>query len=217
MSLINEIIGESNFELVRSKIAEILATEISNQRTLITTAIAADPTPEELIELQLALSVLPEKVWEERAYRPQDSEMPMLNVMLANNSLSQIITSQTQQDSVNYVVEFYVNALSTDENNSDYLAAVKLHRLMGVCRSIIMYQEYQRLGFTGGFIGHRSVQNMRIAQPEEGSSDARTIIRGVFDVKVSVEETLNPISGVLLNGMDTNMKFLGEKGYFWTI
>lgn len=215
MSVITDIIGQSNFEIVRAKIASILADEIANQVTLIEAAILAGPTPEELEELEFALSALPDRIWEERVVEPQNFEMPIVNVRFTNDNLDEIITDEDQEGMANYTIEFYANANSSDDYN-DKLAATKLHRLIGVCRAILMNPEYAMLGFDFGLIGHKSVQNIRVGQPDSGANDTRSAYMGLFDVKVRLNEQFPIIQGGLLSGIDTTMRLTDEKGYFWT-
>jgi len=104
MSLITQIIEQSNFELVRGRIASILADELDNQRALNQTALdleEAKPSPDPVIiaNLELNISATSGRVWEERFKRPQPPEytkFPLYNVIFSRAPLNTLQTVSTQ-------------------------------------------------------------------------------------------------------------------------
>ena len=120
MSKINGILQYSNYEIVRSKIASILADELANQASLNQTALTeeeAKPDPDEALIAfyNLNIDCIPGEVYEERFIRPQPNEYPLINVVLTNVPLDQG-TSNTKQEGVNkYQIEFYQQAKDKEQ------------------------------------------------------------------------------------------------------
>lgn len=217
MSNIDYIIGESNFEKIRSKIASILADEFSNQKSLISTALLTETDQDVIDDYNISLNAIPNKVWEERFRRPSEGEYPVVNVFLQNNPLNDLIGNENQTGTNTFGIEFYMSAKDTDTDRGDKLSAIKLQRLIGITRHIIMTPHYLTLGFGAGFIGHRSAQNMIYAQPEDGVSNADNVIMGKLDIIVKSREDVEKLDGVLFDQNDTTFKlFDTEKGFFWT-
>ena len=152
MNVINNIIGISNFELVRSQIAAILANELINQNDLLENA---KPWPvEKEYEYALSQSAIPSKVWEERFKRPNPEEYtikPVINVMFAQAPLNELRTISTQNGDNTYIVEVYSGQREpqtpSPQNEGDSLASIKLQRALAQARAIIMNPNYQHLGF----------------------------------------------------------------------
>ena len=236
MSVITQIIDKANFELVRSRIASILADEFENQRVLNQAALdieIAKPTPDPVIvaNLQLNLSSIPSssdgtvRIWEERFKRPQpeeDTVFPLLNVLFANAPLNTLQTVSTQDGDDVFMIEVYAGSREPDtenpENEGDSLASIKLQRCLAVCRSILMYPQYDRLGFDTlpYFIGKRSINSLQISQPDEGADNANNLIYGKLNLTVTISETVEQVTGVLEALSQTTYKVSDTKGYFWT-
>lgn len=224
MSVLNQIIGLANFELVRSQIAAILALELSNQSTLLTDA---QPWPaEKEEEYSLSLKSIPSKVWEERFKRPQSEEYKdgvVVNVLFAQAPLNDLQTVSTQNGDNTYIVEVYSGEREPNTENpskeGDSLAAIKLQRALAQCRAILMNPNYQRLGFDDKpyFIGKVSVSNIQISQPDDGNDNSANLIYGRFNVTVKMSETVEQVQGVLSAIGQTLYKLYDtDKGYFWT-
>ena len=171
MSKIDYILGTSNFELVRSKIAQILLIELTNQKALNVAALAleeAKPTPDPglIAEYELNISCIPDVVWEERFIRPQPCDYPMVNVVFTNAPLNEGTSHSVQIGENKYQIEGYTDAKSKDSKNGDVLATLKLHRLLSICRNIIMDRNYVQLELEGqNIVGYRRVEDIVIAQP----------------------------------------------------
>lgn len=237
MSRIDYIIGKSNSEIVRSRIASILALEFKNQFDLITAAISGGATGDELAELELSLSSIPvfdqnppeetqpepdykSIVWEERFADVSLSEMPFFNVLLMSRPFERLQTNDTNNGIVTYTIESWQKAESNDDISGDSLASFKLQRGLNIAASILSAQPYDTLGFfeQGVYIiGSANVSKIEIEEPNaENSTSANSIIRGKLDVKVLLSEYNKNIDGVLLEGMDTTTKVNdSEKGYRW--
>lgn len=230
MSIINNIIGMANFEIVRSKIASILSDELANQKTLNETELAieeAKPTPDpELIALYNAnLNAIPDRVYDERFKRPIPEEYkdkPLINVVFQTAPLNELQTISTQIGDNTYVIEFYTGEFEPDDGNpintGDSLATFKLQRIIGICRSILMNPNYQRLGFDiTPIVTKVSANNIQISQPDDGVDNSDNLIYGRFVLTVKVAEDVEQVTGVPLAQNGTTLRFYDtDKGYYWT-
>ena len=224
MSKINYILGTDNFELIRSRIAQILLIELTEQKALNIAALAIEitkPTPDPLLiaEYELNISCIPDKVWEERFIRPTPQDYPMLNVVFTNAPLNEAISHSTQIGEDKFQVEAYTDSDSKEKGNGDVLATFKLHRLLAICRKILMDRNYVKLEFeVENFIGYRKVEDIVIAQPQTGADNAKHSIYGKLDLLVKCGEYINDLSGIPFAGTDTTYRiFDTEKGYFWQV
>lgn len=223
MSIISNIIAESNFEIIRSKIAIILADELANQKALNIAAKAneeAKPEPDPLLIAfyQLNIDSIPGEVFEERFTRITKPEFPVLNVVFVASPLDALITNSSQVSVARYSIEAYASAGDSVDDPGDKLASIKLHRLLAISRSIIMNPNYIRLGFdtVPYIIGYRQCVNIIIGQPEEGADDVKHSIFGKFDVNVKCTEDVENLSGLPLEISNTVVKlFDTEKGFSW--
>lgn len=232
MAVINSIISESNFELVRTRIATILVDEYAEQRILNQAALDAelakpiiDQDPVLIASLELNLSALPTKVWEERFKRPQPKEYidePVVNVIFTNAPLNENQTVSTQIGDDTFVIEVYTGIKEPPEEtpvyDGDSKASIRLQRCLAISRAILMNPQYQTLGFSLGiFIGKVSANNIQIGQPDDGADNGNNLIRGKFDLIVKIGEEVEQITGVALTLNETTVKLYDEeKGYFWT-
>lgn len=222
MSQIDYILRYSNFEIIRSKIAAILADELASQKTLNQAALAAEeakPTPEQaLIDFYtLNIDCIPSKVWEERFFRFQPSEMPAINIVLLNVPLVEAISHTQQMGENKYQIEIYQSAKSKDNQDGDVLASFKLHRLLEIIRAILMNRNYVDLGLSG-IIGYRQVRDIVIGVPNIGADNAQSMIYGKLDLIVKSNETVEDLSGVELQLHATTMQIdESGKGYYWEI
>lgn len=211
MSKLTYIIGESNTEKVGRRIAFILSDELANLKTLIDAETAPSP------EMLKTLESIPDKVYHERFVRPSEEELPVLNVVLVSNSLNDLTGNEQQTDTARFGIEIYSGSKSGENKDGDNDAAVKLQRLLMVCRHIIMSPHYITLDFAPGFIGHVSASNLQISQPDEGINNGYRI-NGQFLVNVKIKETQNRISGVELTESDTtHLLYDTGKGYHYEI
>lgn len=211
MAQIDYIIGESNLEKVRTKIAEILADELANQKSLIEAL--TEPTDEQI----LTLNSIPDKVYEERFVRISESEYTILNVTIMNQPMSALTGFQQQTDVARINIEAYSQANASSEQGGDTAATLKLHRLIMLCRHIIMAPEYYTLGFEKGIIGSRVASDIEIYQPDEGM-DNGYVISGKFTMQVKIIERNNSMQGVELQESATTHRLNdSDKGYYYEI
>lgn len=106
MSNISSIIELNNFEIIRTKIAQILAAEIANQIVLIDAELALPATTEERAKiLEFYKASLPTSVWEDRFLDPGEEEMPFMNVVFVDSPQDENISHETQIGTNTYIVE----------------------------------------------------------------------------------------------------------------
>lgn len=210
MAQLDYIIGSSNLELVRSKLASILSDELSNQKSLIEAL--ADPTDDQL----LSLYSIPEKVYEERFVTIDESETTVLNVTLMNQPLSALTGFQQQTDVARINIDAYSQANSTTEQDGDAAATLKLHRLLMLSRHILMAPQYFDLGLKG-YVGSRIASDLEIYQPDEGIQNGY-VISGKFTMQIKIIEANKTVSGMsLLESGTMHRLYDTEKGYYYEI
>ncbi len=225
MSEITDILGYSNFELIRSQIAFILADELAKQKELNVAALALEivkPEPDPiLIELyELNIACIPSKVWMERFRRPSEEDFPMLNVVFINAPLDELQSHSTQIGIDRYQIEVFQMARDSKEGaervTGDVHASKKAQRLLALCRLILMDRNYESLGFPG-LVGYRQVREISMAQPDTGTDNSFNAVGGKLDVLVKIGEYVTDLTGNPLYINLTNMKLEDEKGYHFEI
>ena len=216
---VNYIIGKSMFEVVTTQIAMILALELANQRVLLTAAILTETDLEKKAEMELSLSCIPTKVYEERFHKPGVEELPFVNVMFTRSPLNDLITNSTQGGDVQYTVESWQNAKSSESlGQGDSLSIKKLKRFLGTCNTIIMDHAYINLGFENPAIGYRQCNELVVGQPDTGGDDSNNSTYGKFDITVKMSEAIPDTANLPLVGSDTNININSTgNGYYWEV
>lgn len=192
-AVIDTQIPQQNFELIRDRIAAVLATELAQQTTLGTTG-------------------LPNKVYTERIAMFEGQEGVMLNVSLDSGKYMAQTVKQT--DGIyKYNIDAYATAKATPTTPGDTAAALLLERLLGICRYIIEDSRYLTLGFTPGFIMHRHIQTIQVgAHP-----NLENIVIGRLVLEVKAAETVALPDAVELAQSNTQaMLYCSTEGYYWS-
>lgn len=201
-SVITEVIQPQSFEIVRDRIGRILAEELANQFVL-------DPAG------------IQGYVWIERALQYGKEELignkAHVNVCLGEGSYGN--QDQTQSEGTyKYYIDVYVNEKSNDTDRADTRAAVKLQRMLGMCRAILEHSRYKTLGFTTppGFIGNRHYESIQIQNPNQKKHDGDSSLMGRLTFSVKVRET-NGLALAIASGTYTTTVKLDstDKGYLW--
>lgn len=196
MSVITTVIQPQAFERVRDQIGAILKVEITNQFFRGGDYLFADA-----------------EVWRERLIHFDHTELPAVNVMFAGGPFSNQDAKQTE-GTYNYYVDCYTKAKASADAMPDILAMVKLHRLMGVCRAILMDARYITLGFQAPFISNRNIQQMVIGDPSK--MDATTSVFGRLVVSVRMREIVDLKTVPIIQDFLSNIRLvLTDKGYIW--
>lgn len=199
MSVINTVIGPQAFEIVRDRVGRILADEFDNQFQ-----ITYDP----------ALRV---QVWIERFLQFDKTELPSICIGLVEGSFDGQDALQ-HNGTYRIYIDAYVNAKSSDKDPGDQKAMIKLHRLLGVARAIIMDPRYITLGFAvrPGFIMNRHFETIQIESPRQKEHDAGSSVMGRLVLSVKVPEITATIQPVNIKDLWTTVKLADtEKGSLW--
>ena len=167
MAKITNIISESNFEAVRTRISTILALELANQKVL------TEDTDFDAV------------VWNERFVAFDNIELPAVNVFFNNF----IFTKKEPTNSVGeakYSIEILVNSKNTATYRGDVDSSLRLQKLMRVIRYILDSPHYITLDFARGFILRTNVESMRVI-PSTNNVDSTytTSAQIIFNVGLS--------------------------------
>jgi len=181
-------IAPQQFETLRDQIAAIITLELAAQYALYSPAeLVADPKQK----------VLNAPVYIERMVPVTIDEKEVVNVQFAFGDFegSSQVTTSDQSDAVH---TFFIDCYSKGEANSADSASkdsrLRLQRLVGAVRAILMSPHYIRLGFDPPSIKRRKITRLEMAEPKnEADAQAATIGRIIFDVEVpEVVELITP-------------------------
>jgi hypothetical protein len=196
MAEINIPIAPRSHELIRNRVAEILASELFNQA-----AITYD-------DLFLA------KVFVQRSKPVDVDECPVINVSLS----TAVIDNHTAIDSdVEFPVfiDVFATADYTDELRGDTLASFEAQRLAGVIQGILLNPVFCRLGFAPPFIMRSKVTAFETGLIDRNENTNLAYVRTTLTVRASQVETgQDPITNYDLS----TQVFLGEteQGYLYS-
>lgn len=180
-----------SFEIVRDKVALILATEQLEQQQL---AIAAAKDPQ-LWKLRVFIERT--NPWEVLR-DPADDRTPLVNVWfdIANIDLSasQTINKQQYDGTVNIDIIGFgrTEVLVAGQDSGDEVAAKEAQRAARLVRNIIMSPIYRILELRG-LVGDRWVGTLQSYQPDSGAVNARQMaaVRLTLNVKYIEQTTEN--------------------------
>lgn len=196
-ALIEEKIQPQNFELIRTRIGEILTLELANQVTLI------------------GDNNLNATVWEERFTPFTNDEMPAINVSLDNGTNDQYNPIDDRFD-YQYNIDVYTKSKGTALEIGDLKSQQVLQRLCGIVRAILRDSHYTTLGFSSPIIATRHVSSIQIGQPYDKDGNFMAMARITFIVRAI--ETNGLQREVEASGYDTEVKLEEtEKGYYFTL
>ncbi len=196
MAKLTQIIGGQSYELIRDRIGEILADELSNQFTL-------SNNPE-----------MDVNVFVERSSPFDKSEFPAVNIFFSGGDFS-LSTPNHDDAEYEYYIDVYTSGKNTNTDRGDKLSSQKLHKLIGVCRSILRTPYYLTLGFTIPSVGHSSISSIQIMEPKN-NQDAISTTMGRLIFKVKASESVEIQEAVNITDWKTQVKLnLTEKGYLY--
>lgn len=197
MPLINIDLGVSGFELINSRIAEILAIELHNQSVL-----SSNPNIDAM-------------VWLERFVPLDQTDMPSVIVSLLsidNDNFKQYSKQATNR----YAIDVYTSSPSVVDSDGDKLAMLKLQKIIGLISKILSHPVYNTLGFAQPFIFHTEVTSVKIAEASK-NMDSESVAYGQIIFTVVCEEKVQVETPKLLEGYDTTV-YIDEtdKGYLYS-
>lgn len=196
MAKITNIIPKQHFEIIRDRIAAIIAVELDNQFMISGN-----------YDLDAGIYI------ESNDYYLDKIDMPAINVSISNGKWGN--ESQGSSDGVyEYNIDFYTNSKTTDDGTGDFLAALKLQRLAGVVRAILKDPIYRKLDFTTPFIQNVTVSELNIRAV--GRDDALNTAMCRFTFTVKANETTELLNALKVEDWQTKV-MLGNttNGYFY--
>lgn len=198
---------EDSFELVRDKIAQILADETANQMQLATDA-ALDPTDWDL------------EVYTERA-NPWEkwlndttvaNKVPIINVWFDSDSfdMGQGSTLKCQAAEGSFNVDCYGYATSSDDGAAGHLAgdeqaAKAAHHAVRLVRNILMSGEYRYLELRP-LVSRRWVTTRTSFQPQQDTRSVQRIVAVRLVVSVKYLETAPDYTGEITDCVHVDLK-----------
>ncbi len=194
MTKINIDIPQSNFELVRDKVAEIIKLELDNQA------------------MRQNNSDFTCEVFIERFSNVNEDEGNVIIVSVDTCELdNQTPVSQSNEQKIN--IDVFCAAASSQTSPGYEKSGKLITRLCGMITYILQSTVYDRLGFANGIVERRSVKNMRFARISD-EQDAFYSRMGRVELMVKTNQTYTGIEPITAAGYDTIMKIaLTEKGY----
>lgn len=193
---ITSVIPKQGFEVVRDRIADILTIEIDAQAQLSYEAYL------DLVTVDTEIANPIDKI-----------ELPCVIVSFANDNFSN--KSQGSEDGLcTYHIDVYASAKTTATTPGDKIAALRLQKLLGLCRYILADPIYKTLGFSTPFIGR--VYNGEINIGQINTSDAINTAMGRLTLYVLCNESNKFITPNLIEGYATSIKLdESDSGYFY--
>ena len=150
MSKIVGVIPLQNYELIRNKIAEIIAIELENQFV-----ISYDPD-------------FDCNVWLERTTPFDQTEMTpaVINVSFIDGNYQN--EDVKDADGVySYAVDVYSRGYTNDENIGDTRAALIVQKVIGKIRAILMATVYKTVDTGLGIVKNRRVVSVQVYDPKD--------------------------------------------------
>lgn len=193
MALINNIIPDSNFEVVLKKIASILLIEVTNQ-----------------ISLQSLNDNV--EVYTERMIPFDKSEDVIINVFCSAQNF-QNITKRDSTGLTDYYVDVYTRGFESDSETGEDKTRLKLHKYISICRYILSSSAYKTLDTGNGIVGGVYVNSIQYDLNFE-NKDAAFVRMARLNLAVKLSESQlmdNPIDFL---GNDTVTKLsVTDKGH----
>jgi hypothetical protein len=156
-------------------------------------------------------------VFLERTCPIDKQELPVINIVYADTQFSDLSTPFTCPGDNKYLIECYVNSASDSSSDGDKKAAIKLARIMGMVRAILMDKRYLYIDFSGRFIQARSIKSITRTQPRI-ANDVMNTISGTIEAHYTAEEVTELEEGMPEAFLDTTVKlFNTDKGYKYVI
>lgn len=168
MSKLKFVIPKEGFELVRTRIAEILADEIGNQFAY---------TGDE--DLQYVLI----SVEGDTPFDKQEIINTMISVSLGEAKYTDRHAGQTGAD-YTFFLDIHTAAKSTQTTTGDAKAAIRAQRFAGLVRAILENPAYNTLGFAKPFIKRVWMDKFDIAAQVPADARYSSMIRLYFHVEL---------------------------------
>lgn len=195
MSKITAAITPQHYELIAPQIVSILKDELSNQFTL---------TSESVLDATILL---------ERSTPANQDEYPMVTVRLATSVSDNKDQSGDHLMTSTYSIEAYVNSANTDSNSADELSSLKVSRLLGVIREILLNPAYAQLDLEKGIVRHVGILNITPFNQDD-NQQSMGVTQGQLLMEVQTNEDSEQLSlGTIVSFHTTLKECLSGKEY----
>lgn len=177
-------IAKTRQEQVKERIALILSEELAYQKTVVRPE--GDDTGDYITDFWNGDNAL--NLFLDRGVVLDENEMPgiIVNCQSANWESGSVANKQATG---RYMVAVLTRAAATDSNEGDARAAVMAQRIGGMCRAILMAQQYKTLGYTPGtLVGGVKIGEMETIQPTK-EENAGGVTAAILSVEVQYIET----------------------------
>ncbi len=178
---------QDNFEIVRDRIAVILATEVASQ-TALATADGRNPN-----DWKLRIFSERSNPWEQ-LLNEQTDRSPIVNVGFDSSSfdLTASNISDRQKTEGVFNIDCYGCGISSDvvnggHNPGDKGAALEAHKALRLIRNILMADEYTYLGIRG-VVWRRWTQSITVFQPQLDARQLQQIVGARLTLRVVFNE-----------------------------
>ncbi len=187
---------QDSFEIIRSQIGAILATETASQQNL---AVIAGEDPD---KWKLRIYEERSNPWEQFLLPLDEVDpSPIVNVWYQNSTfnLSASNVMERQQAEGIFNIDCYGYAVSSDDpsgghNPGDRESAFEVQRAVRLVRNILMAADYTYLGLRG-LIGLRWPENISIFQPQKITDTGHQInVEQVVGARIELRVTFNEFS-----------------------
>jgi len=184
-----------NNEVVRNKIAVILATEEANQRTLAT---AASKNPD---LWKFSVYIERAKPWEVLTDNDGDEigEMPLVNVSFDNDNFDNKGSAnlQIQKTRGTFYIDCYAHKNKTVSLSGDEATSKEADRIARLVRNIIMHGAYTYLDLQG-VVTKRMITRREKLQPDIRQEGLENIVVSRLTLDVEYDELASQTSPVTM-------------------
>jgi hypothetical protein len=175
---------QDNFEIVRDRLAVLLANEVAAQKNLATLA-SKDPS---LWDMR----IYSERVspWENIS---EENHTPIVNISYDSSNFQESVgsTIHKQKADATYFIDCYGYGQSREDDDghlpADQSASLDVHRVLRLCRNIIMASENAYLGLRG-LVWRRWPENIKIYQPDSENITLFRVVAGRITLHVEFLE-----------------------------
>lgn len=195
--MIEELIPQQNFEIVRDAIGFILTQEINSQKQ--------KPNSRYFEDVNVFL---------ERTTPIDNSEEVVINIVLASSNFD----NKTQKDSQGktfFNIDVYSSAAASTEQSGSLNSALKLHKYIGLIRYILQHTDYKTLFLPLGIIGGTLIENYNIME-NNIKEDSNFFKMGTISFSVRIQESQSMSQPLNLQEIFNEMKIEEtDKGYVY--
>lgn len=216
---------QDNFEVVRDKIAQILANEVAGQKVL---AVAAGKDPD---DFDLKIFTERSNPWEQFLNDPPPGpgRSPIINVWFDSETFPEGVGSTVDRQRADglFNIDCYGFAVSADvvaggHTPGDKAAAIEAQRAFRLVRNILMAATYTYLDLRG-VVAQRWPQSAEIFQPEISGRSVQQIVAARLVLRVTYNEFAPQVEPETLEFISVDVKraedgsVIAETDYDFTV